>query len=305
MKPSEIISMSHDIIDDVFSTGFEFSKTSDVPSVDTQGLTYESGCDKKGKEIETCVLYVDIRDSVEMVKNTEVADMAKIYTAFVKTVSKIALEHKGVVRNIVGDRVMLLFPSDGCFRNSVECAVSINHACGYMDSILPYNISFRCGIGIDYGLMRVIKVGVERHGEENSEHKRLVWVGDAANIASRLTDYAHKTIEYTYYDVYYEQYSTEQNTFLPRNIRMDPEELLTAVDSKGLTLGKYNTEVTKKIEKESIPAILLSDRVYKEYSAACPFANDVAENMWSKITHPIENVIGDVFGASLIWDIHS
>ena len=301
MKPSEVMQMSHDIIDDVFATGFEFSSTKDVPSVDTSGLTYESGKDKKGKEIETCVLYVDIRDSVEMVKNTEPSEMAKIYTAFVKAVSKIAIEHGGVVRNIIGDRVMVLFPSEDCFRNSVECAVSINHVCGYIDSKLPYNISFRCGIGVDYGLMRVIKVGVERHGDENSEHKRLVWVGEAANIASRLTDTANKTLEYAFYDVSYNQYSLGLNSFVQRHIRLTPEELLSKIDSHGLSLGLLNPQISKQTEKETIPAILLTERVYTGYSAACPHVNDVTDHMWNMVTHPIDDVTGAVYGASLVW----
>lgn len=39
------------------------------------------------------------------------------------------------------------------------------------------NVDFHCGIGIDYGEMRVIKVGIERKGDENAENKGLVWVG--------------------------------------------------------------------------------------------------------------------------------
>ena len=43
--------------------------------------------------------------------------------------------------------------------------------------------------------MRVIKVSIERKGNENTENKGLVWVGKPANLASRLTDFAGKTVE--------------------------------------------------------------------------------------------------------------
>jgi class 3 adenylate cyclase len=42
-----------------------------------------------------------------------------------------------------------------------------------------------CGVGIDYGKMLAIKVGIK--GENNQD---LVWVGNTANAASKLTDQA-------------------------------------------------------------------------------------------------------------------
>ena len=47
--------------------------------------------------------------------------------------------------------------------------------------------------------MRVIKVSIERKGNENTENKGLVWVGKPANLASRLTDFAGKTVEDEFY----------------------------------------------------------------------------------------------------------
>ena len=52
--------------------------------------------------------------------------------------------------------------------------------------------SFRCGIGIHHGMMNVIKVGLETHSDENNDYKNLVWIGEPANLASRLTDMAGK-----------------------------------------------------------------------------------------------------------------
>jgi len=63
--------------------------------------------------------------------------------------------------------------------------------------------NFKCGIGIDYGTMRVIKVGVPRRGQEASPNRGLVWAGAPANIASRLTDRANKSITETVYDITY------------------------------------------------------------------------------------------------------
>ena len=53
-------------IKDVFDLDFSFSDTKSVPSLQDSTLTYEKGNIKKGKTIYTCVLFVDIRDSVNL-----------------------------------------------------------------------------------------------------------------------------------------------------------------------------------------------------------------------------------------------
>ena len=50
------------MIDDVHTKGFTYNTSSKVPSLSDSDLTYESGDAKKGKCIETCVLFVDIRN---------------------------------------------------------------------------------------------------------------------------------------------------------------------------------------------------------------------------------------------------
>ena len=127
--------------------------------------------------------------------------MGRIYTAFTKAVLKVAKYHSGHIRNVIGDRVMVVFPTKDCFTNAVDCAISINHIATYIINQQFFGVDFKCGIGIDYGELRVIKVGVQRQGSEISENKRLVWVGYPANIASRLTDVANKTINKEYFEV--------------------------------------------------------------------------------------------------------
>ena len=67
MAIKDLISNVTEIISDARTKGFEYSDTNDVPNVNTSGLTYESGDSKKGKKINTCVLYVDIRNSVKLI----------------------------------------------------------------------------------------------------------------------------------------------------------------------------------------------------------------------------------------------
>src|SRR6476661_9123926 len=103
-----------DIVD-IRAKNFQYTSTKLVPSRHDTSLTFERGADKTGKEIETCVLYVDIRNSVELNRQHHTQTMGRIYTSFSKSMLKIAKYHNGYVRNIIGDRVMIVFPSDNCY----------------------------------------------------------------------------------------------------------------------------------------------------------------------------------------------
>ena len=61
------------------------------------------------KLIDTCVLYIDIRRSTELNLTHKPKTVAKLYTAFVRAMSRIARDRKGHVRGIIGDRIMVIF----------------------------------------------------------------------------------------------------------------------------------------------------------------------------------------------------
>lgn len=179
-------------VDGIIDHETNFEETPVVPTVADGDLTFPRHGDRKGKTLETCVLFVDIRDSVQKNNDHKTSTLAKMYSAFVFGVLSIAKEYNGHVRNIIGDRVMVVFDKDNCCDNAVKCAGSILYFCkNKMGKTLPDDI-FRCGIGIHYGTMNVIKVGLEKHSDESNDYKNLVWIGEPANLASRLTDMAGK-----------------------------------------------------------------------------------------------------------------
>src|SRR5690606_3839487 len=98
-------------------------------------------------------------------------------------------------------RVMVVFPSENCYKNAVDCAITINHVCNEVLNKKFKEVDFKCGIGVDYGELKVIKVGTPKKGEEAFENRGLVWTGYPANLASRLTDIANKNLDETYYEV--------------------------------------------------------------------------------------------------------
>ena len=169
-----------------------FAKTTIVPSVEDPDITFNRHGDRNGKELKTCVLFVDIRDSVQKNDKHRTKVLVNMYSSFVYGVLKITRAYNGHVRNIIGDRIMVVFDEVNCCDNAVGCAGAIHYFCNNkMSSILP-NDSFRCGIGIHYGEMSVIEVGLQVPGKENSDYKNLIWIGEPANLASRLTDKAGK-----------------------------------------------------------------------------------------------------------------
>lgn len=296
-------------VKDIFATGFEFNPTATVPNVEDTGLTYANGVTKKGKEITTCVLFVDIRNSVALNNESYTATMGRIYTAFTKSVLRAAAYCNGYVRNIIGDRVMVVFPEDNCFQNAVDCAITINHIAQYIINPQLKNHDFSCGIGIDYGRMRCIKVGVEKHGTENADNKNLVWIGSPANMASRLCDNANK--EDQLFEVVHKKlvpvFKNPFQTILNADYEWrNKTEILTAEQLMKIVADDFGNivSISKKGNPVKRAPILISDSVYEGFKKACPNLNSVKNNWWIKEDKAIRDVSFDVFGVDLYWKIN-
>lgn len=318
-------------VSDVLKTGFEYVNTSIVPNRSDNQLTFERDVAKRGKILKTCVLFVDIRNSVNLTEKHTTQTMGRIYTAFTKAAIKAAKHHNGHIRNIVGDRVMVVFPAENCFTNAVDCAITINHVSEYVINTQFRDVDFKCGIGIDYGELKVIKVGVQRRGQEATENRSLVWVGYPANIASRLTDMANKTIEETYFEVVRNPINPARFSsiypFLSRfgrqprpvpnepyylssteTVEMSVEEFANNINSikegELYMMGGNFIKFSKKNRSYSYPKILMTEAVYKGYISANPKRNDVTKSFWQEVKHDIKNVTKKVYGGSVIWTLN-
>lgn len=297
-------------VDDIMQKDFTFTHVSEVPQVDDANLTYESGKDKRGEEINTCVLFVDIRNSVALNNESKTKTMGRIYTAFTKSVISAADKCGGQVRNIIGDRVMVVFPEADCYKNAVECAITINHIAQKIINQKLQGHEFSCGIGIDYGQMRCIKVGKIKRGTPNQDYKNIVWIGRPANMASRLCDNANKEVQ---------MFKVVHKVFRPRTTGlMAPPSLLGNFEfvqkTETLTAEQFTELITKdglnrivSIEKSGNPEkrkpILISDRVYEGFKATCPNDKSIREGWWYVDTKQIRNVDFKVYGADLTWDV--
>ena len=151
------------VISDWKNTDFTFNPKTYVPGLDETNLTYGNGEEKKGIVINTCVLFVDIRDSVQLTKSKQARTMGRIYSVFTHCVLLAAQYEGGYVRNIIGDRVMVVFPQEDCYSKAVNCAITINHIASMINKKFD-NFEFKCGIGVDYGKLSVMKVGIQKKG---------------------------------------------------------------------------------------------------------------------------------------------
>lgn len=305
------------VINDWKNTSFTFIRKSYVPGLDDTILTYGNGEEKKGIELYTCVLFVDIRDSVQLTKDKQLRTMGRLYSVFTHCMLLAAQQEGGYVRNIIGDRVMIVFPKDGCYTNAVNCATTINHIATLIDKKID-NIGFKCGIGIDYGKVSIMKVGIVKKGAENDDNKGLVWVGYPANYASRLADCANKEFTDTVYQVdadFYEYNSLEvnlcwgeQSGWYRKKVELTAEELAESatVDACGRMCSKKfrKPRFIKKLDKKYIyNPILLSENVYKGYKAANPNENSIKNNWWNMETRKIRDIEFNVWGANLFWKL--
>lgn len=319
--------IENDVID-VINTDFVYYIATEVPQRNDAQLTFESGIQKKGKVIKTCVLYVDIRNSVGLTEKHHNITMGKIYTAFTKAVLKVARHHNGHIRNIIGDRVMIVFPVNDCFTNAVDCAISINHIAQYIINNQFKNVDFKCGIGIDYGDLRIIKVGIQRNGTENAENKGLVWAGYPANIASRLTDNANKTVKETYYEVVRNPINYLYNfgglTFSPFSSPLPKEQpyYLNTIETIEMTAIEFANSISsikpgelymsggnfisfsKKERVYNYSPILMTEAVYNGFKSNNPTRNDIVKNYWKEQAHQIKNYKGKLFGGDVHWAIN-
>ena len=297
-------------VDDIIQKDFTFIHVTEVPQVDDANLTYESGKDKRGEETDTCVLFVDIRNSVALNSESKTKTMGRIYTAFTKSVISAADKCGGLVRNIIGDRVMVVFPEADCYQNAVECAISINHIAQKIINQKLQGHDFKCGIGIDYGKIRCIKVGKIKKGAANQDYKNLVWIGRPANMASRLCDNANKEVQM--FKVEYRKLMPVMGLLAPQSIlsgNFEFREVTEYMTAEQLTelISKIGLSNIHLIIKEGMPEkrkpILISKDVYDGYKKACPEADSIKNHWWHEDNKYIRNVDFKVYGADITWKV--
>jgi hypothetical protein len=212
----------------------------------------------------------------------------------------------GHVRNVIGDRVMVVFDKEDCFKKAVDTAILMNSVSKHILNKRIRDIDFKCGIGIDYGKMLIAKAGAIRRGAETEFYRSLVWLGRPANVASKLTDVANKSTvsyipgiyqgnHYKYINDWvwlhktYDEFIDDLEVTHSRNLRHKDEHFYTFFKT---TLGPYTT---------SASPILMTQSVYEGLKKSHPKDKGIQEGWWTKQSVSVKGYDGTIFGGDVIF----
>jgi class 3 adenylate cyclase/tetratricopeptide (TPR) repeat protein len=132
-------------------------------------------------------LFSDLSDSTALASSVDPEEFAELLEALNRTFEQIILRHGGTILQVRGDGVFAVFGMEAREdegRRATEAALELHHAVKNISfsSPLPSFTGLTMHTGIHAGLVLAVE-GDEVMG-------RFVLVGDAANLASRLSDVA-------------------------------------------------------------------------------------------------------------------
>lgn len=257
----------------ILGSGFKISvtETDIVPHSEDGAITFPNldQQEQGTKLIETAVLYVDMRRSTELSLKFRQQTVARLYSAFVRSMAQCARHFNGEVRGIIGDRVLVLFNREKCFENALQTAYLMNSVCQYIINRHFTRDEVTFGIGIDFGRMLATKTGIRRRGVNQGAYRSLVWLGRPANVASKLTDNANKPAEH--FDAVKLQVRLNRNGYTWEEDHWPhvfvQQTFRNVLDGRTyVTIPNYESFVTRNEKVETRPAtppILISDAVYR------------------------------------------
>jgi adenylate cyclase len=170
----------------ILDTNFEIEDVSYVPDIANSKLIFGN----KGLLFEATVLYIDLRDSTEILNKHNKSTIAKIHKAYLHTTVKIATSLGGEVRSFNGDSVLAFFQgtTKRSLSNAVKAAMQIRYMIANSESgintLLAKYSAVDFGLGMDDGKILCVKVGIG--GDETT--KDLIWIGNAVNKSVVISD---------------------------------------------------------------------------------------------------------------------
>ena len=172
-------------IKSIFSSSWTRRNGRVVPEYDELQLTNDAVA------IEGAVLYADIKGSTNLVNEYTDNFAAKIYKAFLASVSTVINNNGGVITSFDGDRVMGVFIGDSKCSNSAKSGLQMFSAVRKLNAMLResyptcgYTLDYACGI--DVSNIFIVRTGVRGAND-------LAWIGNAANIAAKLSEIRGQT----------------------------------------------------------------------------------------------------------------
>lgn len=172
---------------EIRNTNFVKKTAYSVPTIDTTTLTF--GC--TGLTFPATVLYIDMRGSTKLLNTHQRRVTAKIHMMYYEAICRIAKADGGEIRSFNGDSLLVFFYGSGVdvTRKAVCSAFKMRYAItDVINQTLSEYTDINFGIGIDYGEILATKVGLGG----NNDNKDLIWIGNAVNRATKISDECSK-----------------------------------------------------------------------------------------------------------------
>jgi len=201
------------------------------PSVVEQVMSGKVKLEKGGELRDVTILFADIRGYTSLSRRSSATDVVTLLNRYFETVVDVVFRYGGTVDKYIGDEIMVLFgapvPIEDAPDRAVACALEMQGAIDRFnyqreqDGEEPIHV----GIGINSGEVVVGSIG-------SSQTMQYTCIGDAVNVASRLTRIAKAG------DVIVSEDSMDQ---LKKKIHAEP---LPLADIKGIegTLQAYSVK---------------------------------------------------------------
>lgn len=163
---------------EIFGTAWEIRDGKVVPEPEDVALG------KDAVRLDGTVLYADLADSTDMVKNKKPEFAAEVYKAYLDSACRCIRQNNGVITAFDGDRVMAVFLGESKNTSAVRSALNIKWAVSVVNEEMKkrWTTDFvvRQCVGIDTSSLFVAKTGIRGSND-------LVWVGRSANFAAKLS----------------------------------------------------------------------------------------------------------------------
>lgn len=166
---------------DILGNKWKVRAAQEIPTIKDLALK-----ENEAAEFEGTVLYADMDGSTDMVRGYKNWFAAEMYKIYLQTVSEVIRNEGGVVTAYDGDRVMAIFEGGSKNTTAVRTGMKIVYAVNELNDIIAKeypSVQFRLrhNIGIDTSILFAVRAGVWGAND-------IVWVGEAANIAAKLTN---------------------------------------------------------------------------------------------------------------------
>jgi len=159
------------------------------PSIVEQIMSGKVKMEKGGELREVTILFADIRGFTAMAHRSEATHVVAMLNRYFEMVVDVVFKYGGTVDKYIGDEIMVLFGApvgmDDPADKAVACALEMQSALDQfnIDRERHGDDKIQIGVGINSGEVVVGSIG-------SSQTMQYTCIGDAVNVASRLTDMA-------------------------------------------------------------------------------------------------------------------